>query len=119
MSWRPDKGRAICPQICEHICEQIARGELSANERLPSVRDYAVQIGVNPNTVQRAFEQLGQDGVLYAVQNVGWFIGEDDTAARQTVQHRIEEKTAAYFEEMRNLGLDADAIKAIVKEWNV
>ena len=118
MNWKPNKERAICPQICEHICEMIAKGELNTDERLPSVRDFAVLIGVNPNTVQRAFEELGREGVLYAVQNVGWFVCEDRTVAQNTVQRCIDEKTAVFFAEMANLGLDADAVKAIVKEWD-
>ena len=119
MNWKPSKARAICPQICEHLCERIARGELTAEERLPSVREYAVQIGVNPNTVQHAFDVLAQEGVLYAVQNVGWFVGRDATPAKQPVQRRAEEKTAAFFEEMANLGWDAEAVKRFVKEWTI
>ncbi len=118
MNWKPDKGRAICPQICEHVCKQIARGKLSAGERLPSVREYAVQIGVNPNTVQHAFDRLEEQGVLYAVQNVGWFIGENRTVAEHTVQQLAAEKTAAFFAEMANLGMQPAAVKEFVKEWN-
>ena len=119
MPWKPNKERAICPQIYERICREIALGERQAHERLPSVREYAVQIGVNPNTVQHAFDLLGQDGVLYAVQNVGWFVNADNTIALQTLEALATEKTAAFFAEMSNLGLDADAVKARVKEWNV
>ena len=116
MAWKPNKERAICPQIYERICREIAVGEREAHERLPSVREYAVQIGVNPNTVQHAFDLLGQDGVLYAVQNVGWFVSEDNAVAIQTL---AQEKTAAFFADMENLGLNVEDVKARVKEWNV
>ena len=118
MTWKPDKGRAICPQIGEHICRCIVRGDLAVGERLPSVREFAVQIGVNPNTVQHAFDELQKEGVLYAVQNVGWFACEDLTAAQNTVQRLAHEKTAAFFTEMSNLGWDTDAVKQFVKEWD-
>ena len=118
LNWKPDKGRAICPQICEQICRRIVRGDLPAGERLPSVREYAVQIGVNPNTVQHAFDELQKEGVLYAVQNVGWFACEDLTTAQTTVQRLAREKTEAFFTEMSNLGWDAEAVKQFVKEWN-
>ena len=58
MQWTLDKSRPICPQICEQICLAVANGEFAAGEKLFSVREVALMLGVNPNTVQKSFEEL-------------------------------------------------------------
>ena len=69
-----DKKRPLCPQLCEQICVGIACGKYIEGERLPSVREMAIEAGVNPNTVQRAYETLETKGVLYSVRGSGWYI---------------------------------------------
>ena len=118
MSWHLDQSRPICPQLCEHICVQIATGELKAGERLPSVRDMAMQAGVNPNTVQKAFQQLEQNGLLYSVWGSGWFVGESTTIADETRENLVKQKTALFFEEMRQLGFDEGQTKEWIGGWN-
>ena len=117
MNWNLDKKRPVCPQICEHLCVWIAQEKLRAGERLPSVRELAVQAGVNPNTVQHSLENLEAQGILYSVRGSGWFVSEG-AAPQQTLENLLREKTAAYFEEMRLLGLDTEQIKNYVKEYD-
>ena len=118
MEWSLNKERPLCPQICEQICVGIARGEFAPGERLMSVREVAVNTGVNPNTVQRAFETLERDGVLTSVRGSGWFAGEDLSIAKAVLERILAEKTAGYFKEMLALGLDPQAVKEYVKEWS-
>lgn len=117
MKWNLDKKRPLCPQICEHICVWVAQEKLGAGQRLPSVRELAVQAGVNPNTVQHSLENLETQGVLYSVRGSGWFVC-DNAAPEQTLERLLREKTAAFFEEMRSLGLDNEQIKNYVKEYD-
>lgn len=117
MEWVLDKKRPICPQICEQICVHIARGKFAPGEKLLSVRDLAVQAGVNPNTVQNSFEQLEKQGILYSVRGSGWFVGEDTSAARKTLEVLIHDKTQGYFSAMETLGMDKTQTKNYVKEW--
>ena len=77
MIWTLDKNRPICPQLCEQLCAHIAAGEFTPGQKLMSVREVALEAGVNPNTVQRAFTQLEQQGVLHSVRGAGWFISQD------------------------------------------
>lgn len=119
MNWKPDRHLPLVPQICEHICVKIVQENWEAHTRISSVRDTAAAMGVNPNTVQQAFTALERQGVLYSEQGVGWFVGEDHTAARETVKRLAQEKTALFFADMSRLGWDADAVKQYVKEWNV
>lgn len=113
-----NKGRPICPQIYEQICVGIANGELLPNERLLSVRELAVQVGVNPNTVQHAFDLLETDGILYSVRGSGWFVCEDTQKAKEVLQRIIDEAVADYFCKMNALGIDAEKAKNFAKEWN-
>ena len=113
-----DKGRPICPQIYEQICVGIANGDFSPNERLLSVRELAVLLGVNPNTVQRAFDLLENDKILYSVRGSGWFVCEDTQKAREVLSKIINGITADYFKKMSALGIDVESAKNYTKEWN-
>ena len=117
MGWLPDKSRPICPQICEQICLEIAEGTYAPQERLPSVRDIATLLGVNPNTVQRAMEQLDQQMVIFAVRGSGWYVREDISVAKQVLHKMRLEKTTAFFAEMKDLGLSSEQTKFFVEEW--
>lgn len=118
MGWILNKNRPVCPQICELMCVDIVNGVFGPDGRLPSVRDVAVMVGVNPNTVQKAMETLEGEGILYSVRGSGWYVQEDVSRA-QTVLHRIRcEKTADYFDMMGMLGMSSEEIKQFVKEWD-
>lgn len=117
MDWSIDKSRAICPQICEQLCMRIAKGELKPGTRLISVRELAVQAGVNPNTVQRSFEVMEGQGIVHSVRGSGWFVAEDILKAQETLSRIINEKTAEYFEIMKTLGMSTENIKKYVEEW--
>lgn len=119
MNWVLDKKRPICPQICEQICVHIAGGRFAPGEKLLSVREVAVEAGVNPNTVQRSFEELERQGVLYSVRGSGWYVAEDINVARETLKHLLEVKTATYFEQMSALGLTPEETKKYVEEWEL
>ena len=119
MDWIIDKGRPICPQICEQLCLRIANGMFIPHERIPSVREIAVEAGVNPNTVQRSLEELERRGVLYSVRGSGWFVTEEIALAKEALNGILAQKTADYFAAMQVLGMDAAAVKEYVKEWIV
>ncbi len=119
MEWKLDKERPICPQICEQLCVHIACGVFQPHERLLSVRDMAVEAGVNPNTVQHAFVALEEKGILYSVRGSGWFVGEDMSLAKEMVESLLHQKTAEFFAAMETLGLEPAATKEYVKEWKL
>lgn len=112
-----DKKRPLCPQLCEQICVNIACGKYKTDERMPSVREMAVEAGVNPNTVQRAYEALETQGVLYSVRGSGWYINKEELSSRQIMDKLLREKTEEYFAAMQAMGLSAEQIKEYVREW--
>ncbi len=112
-----DKNKPLCPQICEHICLDVALGDLKPNERIKSVREAALAVGVNPNTMQRSYETLEQEGILYSVRGSGWFVSENTEKAKNTLEALRSEKTERFFNEMKNLGLSAKETINYIKEW--
>lgn len=116
MDWSLDKKRPICPQLCERLCVMIATGECSAGERLLSVREVALKAEVNPNTVQKSFEQLEQNGLIYSKRGSGWYVSTDTHIAENVLSDLVKAKTAAYLNDMRSLGLSEERIMEVIKE---
>ena len=69
--------KSIYLQIADAICEKILSEELKGEERIPSVREYGAEIGVNPNTVMRSYEKLSTDGIIYNKRGIGYFVSSD------------------------------------------
>lgn len=118
MRWTLDKHRPLCPQICENLCRDIATGAVSAAQRLPSVRELAASVGVNPNTVQAAMNMLEEQGILYSVRGSGWYVQEDISRAQETLSRLRQEKRAEFFRTMATLGMTEEETKQFVKEWD-
>ena len=116
MEWMLDKDRPICPQLSEQIAAGIARGEFAANERLFSVREVALQAGVNPNTVQKAFSEMERDGLIFSRAGSGWFVSPDTSLAVRHVEELARLRTAAYVTGMRALGKDRPEIIRMIEE---
>lgn len=72
-----DVNRPIYLQIYDTICDQVLSGALVPDGRIPSVREYGAQLGVNPNTIMRTYEKLTTDGIIYIKRGLGFFISQD------------------------------------------
>ena len=77
MHWQFDSDTPIYLQLVEKIRLKIAAGEYAAGMRLPAVRDFALETGVNPNTMQRALTELERLGLVYSQRTAGRFVTED------------------------------------------
>lgn len=88
-----DVNRPIYLQIYDTICDQVLSGALVPDGRIPSVREYGAQLGVNPNTIMRTYEKLTTDGIIYNKRGLGFFISHD---AREKV---LEYKKAEFVNE--------------------
>lgn len=116
MTWTLDKSRPICPQICEMICASVASGEFSAGEKLLSVREVALLAGVNPNTVQKSFEELERRGVIHSVRCSGWYVNENTSAAVEELGSLRIKRTEEYLAEMAQLGCSPDEVIEYIKK---
>ena len=82
-------------------------GELGPDSRIPSVRDYGAEIGVNPNTVMRSYEKLTNDGIIYNKRGIGYFISPDakDIVLQRSRKEFLEEEVPRIIKKMKLLGL--------------
>ena len=102
-----NSNKLIYLQICDSICEKIMSGELGLDSRIPSVRDYGAEIGVNPNTVMRSYEKLTNDGIIYNKRGIGYFISPDakDIVLQRSRKEFLEEEVPRIIKKMKLLGL--------------
>lgn len=118
MNWTLDKSRPICPQICEQLCVAIASGEFMPGDKLLSVREVALLAGVNPNTVQKSFEELERRGIIHSVRCSGWYVNENTDAAVEEIKALRQKKTEEYLSAMAQLGCDTQTvIEYLVKHY--
>ena len=109
--------RPIYAQIIDGIREQIAAGALRPGDRLPSVRELASSLAINPNTIQRAYGQLEAEGYILSVSGKGTFVAElqDQNHLRRT---ELEEKLRPLRDELRSLGMTAQEWAALWEGGN-
>jgi GntR family transcriptional regulator len=91
-------------QIAEEIRSAVAAGVYRPGEAIPSLRNMAIQLQVNPNTVQRAYDELEREGLIYAQRGKGLFVADQGTAS---AQGRALEAVRRAFEEGVRAGLAA------------
>ncbi len=115
MDWRLDKSRPISRQLCELLCVAIASGEYRAGEKLLSVREIALQAGVNPNTVQKSLEELERKEVIHSVPSSGWYVNENTEAAQNEVEALRQMRSLEYLQSMAQLGCNTAAAVEYVK----
>lgn len=103
-----NSNKSIYLQICDAICEQILIGELKPDERIPSVREYGADIGVNPNTVMRSYEKLTGEGIIYNRRGIGYFISPDakETVLKAQRKDFLENELPLIIRRMKILGID-------------
>ena len=84
-------GRPIYAQIIGRIKEQISAGALEPGEKLPSVRELAAELAINPNTIARSYRQLEMDGWIVTVPGKGCFVCSDEGRAEEEKKQLLAE----------------------------
>lgn len=103
-----DANKPIYIQIADNICERILAGEFAPGGRIPSVREWGMTIGVNPNTVARSYEVLEGRRILFNQRGIGFFVSESATEVIRETERRkfIEEELPALRSRAALLGID-------------
>lgn len=104
MDFKLKDARPIWQQLADQMTESIVTGEFSPGERFPSVRELAMQAGVNPNTMQRALARLEEDGLLITSRTAGRNVTEDEEILRAVRSQIAEKRVIEYLENMEKLG---------------
>ena len=107
--------RPIYEQIKDGLRRMVVSGALAPDEKLPSVRALATQLSINPNTIQRSYNELEAEGLIYSVPGKGSFVSPDRSA---DLQRQLEptEKFREIAAELRYLGVGQEELLALIKE---
>ena len=104
MDKKLEENMPIYVQIMNRVREAIAAGELRPGDRVPSVREMAQQFEVNPNTMQRALNELEREGLLESERTAGRFVTEDKALIGKLKKEMAETTVDAFRREMAALG---------------
>ena len=100
--------QAIYLQIADYVCDQIQLQLWQTDDKIPSVRDMAVSLEVNPNTVMRSYEHLQQQEIIHTRRGMGYFVSEN--AAHKIMEVRraqfFKEELPLFFRKIYRLGIE-------------
>ena len=105
-----DTSRPIYAQLVERLKARILAGTYPPGGHLDSVRDLAAAAGVNPNTMQRAFQELERQGLVYTQRSSGRYVTEDMTVIENTKQALARENIKSFMDSMRRIGYSREEI---------
>jgi DNA-binding transcriptional regulator YhcF (GntR family) len=105
--------KPIYLQIAERLCDEILSGEYQDDDRIPSVREYAVLLEVNTNTAVKAYDQLARENIIYNKRGLGYFV---TPGARSEIKHVrrkefINQRLPELFRQMQLLGIGIEDIE--------
>ena len=118
MNWQFSNDAPIYAQLIRQIRAGIVSGAFSPGERLPSVRDLAMEAGVNPNTMQRALAQLETEGLVRTERTAGRYVTEDRALIEQLRAEAARNLIAEFLEKMRGIGYGPEQAAALLERWN-
>lgn len=112
-----DLSRPLYEQIIAAVKKAVARGDLGPGERIPSQRELARKLQVNPNTVQRAYREMEYGGLVTTVRGMGTFITTDQSLLRGIRRRLAVEAWERFLNELRDLGFtDQDVLTMVTQE---
>lgn len=116
MAWSFENGRPIYTQLLEQIEQRIISGEYIAGEKLPSVREFAAEAAVNPNTMQRAMAELEQRGLVVTNRTAGRTVTENEKILKKIKEKKAQESTRIYITQMKEMGFTKEEMMELIKE---
>ena len=108
--------RPIYEQLTVKITELALSGELKPDQQLPSVRQLASQLGINPNTISKSYTELERRGIIYSVSGKGSFINSDLSAVAGDRQKELEQRLRDVVRDLRLTGAEKSRLLDIIEE---
>lgn len=102
----------IYEQICKEISKLISKGLLKENDKLPSAREMAKNLGLNPNTVAKAYSRLEQEKIIYSVAGKGCFVAEQ----KGMIENKIIDEFTAAVDEALSAGIEHEILIGIINQ---
>ncbi len=115
MEWTFSADLPIYSQLVAQIKLAIVSGVYLPGERLAPVRELAMEAGVNPNTMQRALQELEREGMVYTQRTSGRFVTEDTKVIESAKKHLAEDRIKDFLEQMGRLGYPKEEILSLLK----
>ena len=107
-------GRPIYAQIIDGLRQQIVSGVLRPGDKLPSVRELAATLAINPNTIQRAYAELERRGCIYVIKGKGSFVAEN-SAMKENRKRELMVQVSEMIDDAIRLGISEQELKQMVE----
>ncbi len=108
--------KPIYLQMVDEVKKALVRGELSPGDKIPSHKERAQMSQVNPNTVQRAYQEMEREGLTETLRGQGTFI-RNNPALLQSIRSEMAQAAARQFiEDMRSLGIEPEEMERMLRE---
>ena len=115
MDWTFNNDMPIYSQLVDKIKLSIVSGQLPPGEKLSTVRELAAEAKVNPNTMQRAFQELEREGLVFSQRSSGRFVTEDMGVIMKAKKAMAQAYIRSFMESMENLGFAQEEIISLIK----
>ena len=107
--------RPIYEQLIDRIQDLIVQGVWAEDDQLPSIRSLAMELSINPNTIQRAYQELERKGFIYSVQGKGSFVAQNDKLMEEK-QHEVWASLKILVAKAKNVGIEKTYFVGKVEE---
>ena len=94
----------IYQQIIDRFCRSFVKKEIPPGDRIPSIRDMALILKVNANTIQRVYQEMERKELIFSRRGTGYFVTEDSNMVQRIQRDMAQDSTGRFLEEMRSLG---------------
>ena len=113
--------KAIYIQMADRLCDEILADKYKDDDRIPSVREYAVLLEVNTNTAVKAYDELARANIIYNKRGLGYFVTKG--AKKQILKERkkvfMKERLPEVFRQMQLLGITKEEVCNLFENYNV
>ena len=116
MDWNISAGRPVYLQLIEQLQAAIVAGALPAGGRVQPVRELAAEAGVNPNTMQRALQDLEGRGLIQTQRTAGRTVTTDTRLLEELRSGQARALAKTFWRQMQTLGLDAEQVQALLQQ---
>ncbi len=115
MAWRFNEEKPIFKQIVDIIIKDIVSGRYKSGDKLPTVRELAMEAEVNPNTMQKAFVEIEKLGLIYTKRGDGRYVTDNSDELKSVATVTLKEATKEFVEKMREMGFRKREILEVVE----
>lgn len=116
MNFEIDNKSPIYLQIIKHIKQKIVIGELNPGDTIPSRREMALELNVNLNTVQRAYKEMGEMGIINTFKNYQSNVTNDENILNNIKMELVDESLELFIENMKAIKISKEEVLEIIKK---